>query len=238
MATFLLLGSGEFEVWSHSVESGALAGASGDGRVAILPTASATEGDAVFERWGRMGLDHYAERGVPAEVVPVLTRDDAFRDDLADRIRGASMVYFSGGKPQYLAEVMDGTPCWVAVRHLMDRGGVYAGCSAGAMVASRSREQRTSKPRRGTGWLFGMGLVPHATFGVHWDRVRRIPGAGMFLTARIGDDAWFIGIDERTAILGDGQRWEVHGLGSVTVRGADGTATYRGGERLETTVPR
>jgi len=238
MATFLLLGSGEFEAWTHEVESEALAAASGDGRVVILPTASATEGEAVFDRWGRMGLDHYAERGVPADVVPVRTRDDAFRGDLAERIRGASIVYFSGGKPQYLAEVMDGTPCRAAVRDLMDRGGVYAGCSAGAMVASRSRAQRASRPRRGTGWLFGMGLVPHATFGVHWDRVRRIPGAGMFLTARIGDDAWFIGIDERTAILGDGERWEVHGLGSVTVRGASGSVAYRGGDRFETTVPR
>ena len=85
MATFLLLGSGEFEPWSHEVEAEALAGATGDGRVAILPTASAPEGDEVFERWGRMGLGHYAERAVPAEIVPVRTRDDALRDDLADR---------------------------------------------------------------------------------------------------------------------------------------------------------
>ena len=37
---------------------------SGDGSVAILPTASATEGDDVFDRWGAMGLDHYAEAGI------------------------------------------------------------------------------------------------------------------------------------------------------------------------------
>jgi len=134
--------------------------------------------------------------------------------------------------------VMDGTPCWTAVRHLLDRGGVYAGCSAGAMIASRSREQRVSKPRRGTGWLFGMGLVPHTTFGVHWDKVRRIPGAGLFLTSGIDDGAWFVGIDERTAILGDGERWTVRGLGAVTVRGARGRAIYRDGDHFEATVPR
>jgi len=238
MTTFLLLGSGEFEPWSHEVEAEALGAATGDGRVVILPTASATEGDDVFERWSRMGLDHYAAHDVPAEVLPVRTRQDALRADLADRIRDASMVFFSGGKPQHLAEVMDGTPCWAEVLRLMDRGGVYAGCSAGAMVASRSRGQRETRPRRGTGWLFGLGLVPHATFGVHWDRVRRIPGAGLFLTSRLDDGTWFIGIDERTAVLGDGERWHVRGVGSVTVRGAGGSASYRTGDRFETTVSR
>jgi hypothetical protein len=60
----------------------------------------------------------------------------------------------------------------------------------------------------------------------------------MFLTSRIDEGSWFVGIDERTAILGDGDRWEVRGLGSVTVRGAGGTATYRHGDRFEATVPR
>ena len=83
-----------------------------------------------------------------------------------------------------------------------------------------------------------MGLVPHTTFGVHWDKVRRIPGAGLFLTSGIDDGAWFVGIDERTAILGDGERWTVRGLGAVTVRGARGRATYRDGDHFEATVPR
>ena len=77
MPSFLLLGSGEFEPWSTEVESLALADAVGDGSVAILPTASASEGDHVFDRWGRMGLVHYAESGVPASVVPLKVREDA-----------------------------------------------------------------------------------------------------------------------------------------------------------------
>jgi hypothetical protein len=66
--TFLMIGSGEFEPWSEEVERAALEGR--DGRVAIVPTASASEGDAVFDRWGRMGLDHYAAMGIEASVVP------------------------------------------------------------------------------------------------------------------------------------------------------------------------
>src|SRR5436309_14524255 len=94
--TFLLLGSGEFEPWTHAIESRALAYATGDGSVVILPTASATEGDAAFDRWGRMGVDHYAEVGLRAEVLPMRRRAESFREELAERAEGASLVYFSG----------------------------------------------------------------------------------------------------------------------------------------------
>ena len=63
----------------HRRRALALAGAVGDGSVVILPTASASEGDEVFDRWGTMGLDHYADAGVTAEVLPVKVREDAFR---------------------------------------------------------------------------------------------------------------------------------------------------------------
>ena len=89
MPTFLFLGSGEFEPWGTEVEATALADAVGDGSVAILPTASASEGDHTFERWGRMGLDHYRGDGVPATVVPVKTREDADRNDLAASVEAA-----------------------------------------------------------------------------------------------------------------------------------------------------
>jgi len=213
--TFLLLGSGEFEAWSADVERLALADAVGDGSVLILPTASASEGDEVFDRWASMGLAHYAEAGVPAEVLSVKVRDDAYRADLVERAERASMVYFSGGKPTKLAGVLRDSPLLAAIRRAMNGGAVYAGCSAGAMVASR---ERNAEGRGGTSWLFGLGLVPHVSFGVHWDRAARIPGVQWWLTSRIPDDTWFVGIDEQTAILGDGERWTVHGRGGVAVR--------------------
>ena len=219
MARFLLLGSGEFEPWSAEVEAGALDGAVGDGSVAILPSASAAEGDEVFDRWGRMGLDHYAASGVPARVVPVKAREDAMRDDLAAQVERASMIYFSGGKPSRLADILRDTPLLDAIRRAIDRGAVYAGCSAGAMVASRERD---AEGRRGTAWLFGLGLVPHVSFGVHWDRAARVPGVQWWLTSRLPEDTWFVGIDEQTAIHGDGLTWTVHGRRTVTVR-HDGT---------------
>jgi hypothetical protein len=82
-----------------------------------------------------------------------------------------------------------------------------------------------------------LGLVPHVSFGVHWDRASRIPGAQWWYTSRLSDDTWFVGIDERTAILGGVSEWTVHGVGGVTVRGHGAEATYRAGERFTTGSP-
>jgi cyanophycinase len=227
---FLLLGSGEFEPWSHDAEAAALRDATGDGSVVILPTASSTEGDAVFDRWGRMGLDHYAEVGIPAEVLPVKTTADAAREDLAARAEAASMIYLSGGKPTHLAEVLHGSVLLAAIGRAMDRGAVWAGCSAGTMVVGRARSGGTA----GSRWRYGLGLVPNVAFGVHWDRLGKVPGAAWWMSSRLPEDTWFVGIDERTAILGDGERWEVVGLGGVAVRRGNLRATYRHGDTFDT----
>lgn len=229
--TFLLMGSGEFEPWSNEIEAAALDVRPGP--VAVLPTASSAEGDDVFGRWGRMGLEHYAAAGIDARLVPVKTRADADREEIARELEGAAMVFFSGGKPQHLAETIHGTRLWDALLAALDAGTVYAGCSAGALIASQSREQRRERGVR-TGWVYGLGLVPHVSFGVHWDKVKVIPGLRSVVMSRIPPGSWFVGLDERTAILGDGRRWRVYGVGEVTVRHAGGTEIHEAGATFET----
>ena len=228
---FLLLGSGEFEPWTEEVERAAMAGT--EPRVVILPTASAPEGDDVFDRWGRMGLEHYRAMGWPADVLPVKTRADAEREDLAREIEGAGLVYFSGGNPKHLGSTIEGTVLWRALLAALDRGVVFAGCSAGAMVASQSRAQARER-RLGASWTFGLGLVSHVSFGVHWDRMAKIPGLRWWVTSRVSDSSWFVGIDERTAILGDGITWRVFGEGAVEVRGSGVKTSVRAGESFRT----
>jgi cyanophycinase-like exopeptidase len=101
-----LLGSGEFEPWTEEVDRWLLDRASGDGSVLILPAASAPEGDEVFNRWAEMGLRHYEGLGIPAEVLQLKTKDDAQRADMSSRLDEASVAYFSGGNPAYLAAVL------------------------------------------------------------------------------------------------------------------------------------
>jgi cyanophycinase len=183
--TFLLMGSGEFEPWSAEIERAALDGRAGP--VAVLPTASSVDGDTVFERWGRMGLDHYASMAVEARVLPVKTREDAEDEANARALDDASMIFFSGGKPAHLASTIVGTKLWTAMQVALDRGAVYAGCSAGALIASQSREQRRERGTK-TGWVFGLGLVPHVSRtailgdGLEW----RVFGVGSVMVRHAG----------------------------------------------------
>jgi hypothetical protein len=99
------------------------------------------------------------------------------------------------------------------------------------MVASRDPNR---KPRIGSSWVSGLGLVEGGTFGVHWDKIGRIPGFRGFVMSR-SDGVWFAGIDERTAILGDGTEWQVYGRGKVTVRGGGRSTAFTAGQTF--TVP-
>ena len=225
---FLLLGAGEFLPWSEEAERHVLRLTRRSGSVAILPTASAPEGDVVFDRWGRMGLDHYRQLGLEARIVGLKTREDASRPAVVAAIDDASMVFFSGGNPAYLARTIDGTPFLDALTRALGDGMVFAGCSAGAMVAG-ARVGTTAGPGFRSA---GLGLTAHVRFGVHWNRVPGLPGLKRFMTSGSERTDAFVGIDELTAIAGDGARWRVFGSGRVEVRGPDGRSFYSAGDEF------
>jgi len=103
-------------------------------RVAILPTASFPDGEDVFQRWAAMGVTHFSELGAEVEPVLVRSRTDADDPAAAQAVGEADLVYLSGGKPGYLAEVLAGSAVGEALGAAHARGAVLAGCSAGAMV--------------------------------------------------------------------------------------------------------
>jgi cyanophycinase len=223
MSIFGLLGSGEFEPWSVEVDRWALEHASGDGRVLILPTASALEGAAVFDTWSVKGLTHYASLDVPAEVVPLKTRDDAEREDLAARVRDASVVYFSGGNPAYLAATLAGSTFWNGVLAEMERGLAYIGCSAGVACLGSSAPDSGVRDFGEQLWQPGLGVFPGTWFGPHWDALDSfVPGLTEFIVSSVPTGQTLLAIDENTAVLGEGVDW--------SVVGASGAHVYRDGD--------
>jgi cyanophycinase len=223
---FLLLGSGEFESWASEAERFALADAPGDGSVAVLATASAPEGDAVFERWIGMGLAHYTSMDVAAQALRVRTRTDALDTSMAKVLDGVSMVFFSGGSPKYLAATLRGTVVWDAVLRLIERGGVFAGCSAGAMIAGTR-----SMPFP---FASGLGLLPGTSVGVHWDALSAwwIRWLRDLAPRRLPSSARFIGLAEHTAVASDGDAWRVFGAGEVDVRQGRERQSFLAGQRF------
>jgi len=216
-AGFALMGSGEFESWHEPVDRWLLDRANGDGSVLILPTASAKEGDQVFDGWASKGLEHYGRLGVPARIVPIKSREDAERPAFVDELQAASIVFFSGGNPYYLANTLRDSAFCRAMVDRFDDGLAYAGCSAGVACLSEvtydSEEQdfeRVFKP--------GLGFVRKTLFGPHWDMLDNwIPGATAMIASSVPEGGRLVAIDEETAMYGDGSSWSVEGRAGVHV---------------------
>ncbi|HEX9122798.1 MAG TPA: Type 1 glutamine amidotransferase-like domain-containing protein [Actinomycetota bacterium] len=218
--TLGLLGSGEFEPWAEEVDRWLLDHAGrGDGKVLILPTASAPEGDDVFDFWASKGLDHYRRLGVPAEVIPIKGREDAGRPEFASKLEDASGVFFSGGNPAALAEILSGTAFWRALVHAMHDGLAYGGCSAGVACLPQMAPDSSVQTLEGIerdGWKPGLHLFSNVLFMPHWDALDGfLPGLTDWVVRSVPEGCTLLAIDENTAVVGDGDAWTVVGIGKV-----------------------
>lgn len=213
-----LVGSGEFTPAMDEVDRGLLAAT---GRVhptvAIVPTASWPDGEAVFQRWADQGEAHFAALG--AAPVPVLIHDRATAGDpvAAGAIASADLIYFSGGKPGHLLDALLDTAAGAALREAHARGAVIAGCSAGAMVLGghQLRIGGRSFLQLPVTWQDSLGLVPGIVVMPHYDAMPEAMLAPAMLAAP--KDSLVVGIDEETALVGRDRTWQVQGRGRVTV---------------------
>jgi cyanophycinase len=230
---FALLGSGEFQPWSHEVDAWMLDRVTGDGRVLVVPTASAPEGDEVFGRWAQTGLEHFSEREVACDVLEVRDRTDADDVAMVERVHGASIIYFSGGNPAYLAAALNGTALWTSVLDGLDRGMGYVGCSAGMACLGRKAPDSTVQEFSPALWADGLRLFPRTWFGPHWNMLDHYaPGLTAHFAATVPADDLLVGVDEQTAIVGDGERWQVIGVGAAHVRDGVAWSSFGNGESL------
>jgi cyanophycinase len=176
-----------------------------------------------------MGVDHFSRLGAIAVPVPIRSRDDAEAPEFAAALASADLVYFSGGKPSFLADVLRGSASWDAVVGVFEHGGVVAGCSAGAMVLGES----VFGFRRGPGISPGLGLVPNLAVIPHFDEFPLHIGdlMGRITACTSSGSLVVVGIDGSTALIGSGQEWVVAGRGVTVFRGRDQTR-YRDGQTV------
>jgi cyanophycinase len=222
-----LVGSGEFLPSMDPVDLALLGRLPADARVAIVPTAAAPDGDAVFERWLRMGVEHFTRLGASASPIALRTRADAEDPEVAAALARADLVYLSGGKPAYLREALRGTASWQAISGVFENGGVVAGCSAGAMVLGETMFDFPQAARP----VPALGLAPGVTVVPHFDEIP--VGVGGFLSQvlrLLGTTATtVVGIDGGTALLCSAEGWTVLGRGGVTVLSGGARTRYAAG---------
>jgi cyanophycinase len=203
-----LVGSGEYLPPMEPVDRQLIERLGEPPRVVCLPTAAGQEGEERIAYWSELGVRHFRRLGAAVEALPVIDRAGAQDDGWAERILEANFVYLSGGRPDYLYQTLKNTPVWQAILSVHQRGGVFAGCSAGAMIMG-------ARLLGFPGLQPAFELVPGAVIVPHFDE---IPAAFVktvhFLAAR---DKTMVGVEGNTALVIDDHQREVLGSGGVTI---------------------
>ncbi len=158
--------------------------------------------------WSDLGKTHFLKLGVNVEALPVIDPPSANDPEFAEKIRQANFIYLSGGKPDYLYRTMNGSLVWAAIMEVNNKGGVLAGCSAGAMIMG---ERIPGFP----GMKPAFGLLPGVVIMPHFDEIPK----GMINSLRmlVRGEQTLLGIEGNTALVGGEDGFQVVGSGGVVV---------------------
>ena len=182
--------------------------------IVIVPTA--LEGDVVDIDWDFQA----AFRDAGAKNLSVLhTRDPAEADteEFIAPLKYARGVWFIGGRQWRIADSYLGTRTEQAFRAVLDRGGVIGGSSAGATIQgsylargdSATNTVMMGDHEEGFAYLKNVAIDQHVLVrNRQFDLIE-------IITAR--PELLGIGIDENTAIVVNGDEFEVIGQGYVAI---------------------
>ncbi len=210
-----LAGGDEFRPGCRVMDKALLElGASDQPTVLVIPTAAAAEGRP--DMAAANGVVYFSSLGAQAMPLMVLTREEANVPELAVALEDITHVYFSGGSPDYLLEVLRGSLLLEQILEWRRGGGVLAGSSAGAMVMGEyMRSPRSGEWVEGLGVCPGVGVLPH-----HEGRDPKEVAAS--LKGALPEDIDVLGIDAQSGCVTQKGQWEVLGEGGVTVYRRDG----------------
>ncbi len=181
--------------------------------VIVLPTASALA-DAGSELAAALN-----GRGIPAQVLPVRSREQAEDVALAQAVRQAGAIFLTGGNQMRLTALLGGTALHAAMLTAWQAGAVVAGTSAGAAALSAlmiAYGRAGQLPAQGMAQLApGLGFRQDLVFDQHFRQRNRL-GRLMYAVA-LNPGLLGVGVDENTVAVLDGQMLRVAGAGSVTL---------------------
>ncbi|GAA4248839.1 cyanophycinase [Dactylosporangium darangshiense] len=185
-----------------------------DANLVVIATASESPAERekeYAEAFHRLG----AERVTPLRLE---SREDANGDLATSALERATGVFFTGGDQLRITTVLGGSKVDSALHARLAEGMVLAGTSAGAAMMSSTMilggsvaTVSSASVRTGPGMEFLPGVLIDMHFAER-GRLNRLLSAIAMFPHELG-----LGIDENTAILVDGDVFEVLGRGTVTV---------------------
>jgi cyanophycinase len=193
-----------------------------EARFVVIPTASG--GDALDLTRVEKG---FIERFGVKNVTVLHTRDpkQADTEEFAAPLKQASGVWIPGGRQWRLADAYLNTAVEREIKKLLERGGVVGGSSAGATIqgsylvrgaaGADGKSDGDNRIMMATGHEVGFGLLTNSAIDQHVIARRRENDLAQVMAAH--PHLLGIGIDESTAIVVRGERFEVIGKSKVLV---------------------
>lgn len=199
-----------------------------DAPIVVIPTASGNEsfnqdaGGAYFLR--KMGATNVT-------VLHTYDKTEADSDSFVQPLVNAKGVWFGGGRQWRLVDAYGGTKSEDLFRKVLERGGVIGGSSAGATIQgsflargdSKNNQIMMGDHQEGFGFMTNVAIDQHV--------LARNRQFDLFDILKEKPELLGIGIDEKTAIVVQGEKFEV--IGNSCVLMYDGTFWSREGSSLK-----
>lgn len=205
--------------------------------IVIIPTAG--EADDYDEYWS--GLKQWRENGATnLTVIHTRDRKEADTEAFVKPLRTARGVFFAGGRQWRLADSYLDTLTHKALTGVLARGGVIGGSSAGASILSSFmvRGDTKSNEKMIGDHTVGLGFLKNTAIDQHL--LRRNRQFDMLEVIDQHPELLGIGLDEDTAIVVEGDRFDVIGrsyavvYSNTPVAGAAGRFYFMGaGDRFD-----
>ena len=198
-----------------------------------IPTAAGQESPDRLKYWEELGKRQAELLEIEQRFLPIFNRADAEKEEFAEQIKDAALIYMSGGDPHYLANSLIDTPVWNAIYTNWQTGASLAGCSAGAMaMCTEIPNFRFTKrePTRGLNILPNLRVIPHFDKFFKW-----IPDSAAKVLMHAPANSILLGIDELTALVrrSNETHWIVQGEAKVHIlQGAPKQELLHGDELL------
>ncbi len=182
--------------------------------IVVIPTAGG--GDDYDEFY--QGLRAFRNQGAKKlTVLHTYEPEEADTDEFVIPLREAGGVWFGGGRQWRLVDAYGGTKTEVEIRNVLDRGGVIGGSSAGATIqgsylARGDTETNTimmGDHEEGFGYLRNVAIDQHL--------LRRNRQFDLIEVIEARPELLGIGIDENTAVVVQGDDFEVIGQSYVLI---------------------
>lgn len=207
----VIIGGGAMtpEIWQRFVN---LAGGA-QAKMVVIPTADEDSGigsDKTVQKLESLGVK---------DVTALHTRDpkEADTDKFVAPLKAATGVWLGGGRQWRFADAYLNTRTQKELFAVLDRGGVIGGSSAGATIQGDFlvRGDTAGNELIEGDHTVGLGLLKNAAIDQHI--LRRNRQFDLIPLVEAHPDLLGIGIDESTAIVVEGDRFEVIGASYVAI---------------------